>query len=101
MQGRRSGLATKIRNEVPAVVPVHCLAHCLNLCLQDAGWKLITVETLYEIHQTTHDEYGFKAAGLLSALEKFSTLFRVIWFLEHLKHFLTPCRVIGYNHFSS
>ena len=40
MQGRRSGLATKIRNEVPAAVPVHCLAHCLNLCLQDAGRKL-------------------------------------------------------------
>ena len=139
MQGRRSGLATKIRNEVPAAVPVHCLAHCLNLCLQDAVRKLpflrdaldtarelaqlikfspkrahlfseilaqsdtngvniialcptrwtartmainvilcdysVLMETLYEVHQTTHDEYGFKAAGLLSALEKFSTLF--------------------------
>ena len=40
MQGRRKGLATRIRNEVPAAVPVHCLAHCLNLCLQDAGRKL-------------------------------------------------------------
>ena len=34
----------------------------------------VLMETLYEVHQATHDEYGFKAAGLLSALEKFSTL---------------------------
>jgi len=40
MQGKRNGLATKIRKEVPAALPVHCLAHCLNLCLQDAGRKL-------------------------------------------------------------
>ena len=33
------------------------------------------METLDEIHQTTRDEYGLKAAGLLSALEKFSILF--------------------------
>ena len=39
MQGKRNGLATKIRSKVPAAVPVHCLAHCLNLCLQDAGRK--------------------------------------------------------------
>ena len=35
----------------------------------------ILMETLDEVHQTTRDEYGLKAAGLLSALEKFSTLF--------------------------
>jgi len=40
MQGKRNGLATKIRKEVPAALPVHCLAHCLNLRLQDAGRKL-------------------------------------------------------------
>ena len=40
MQGKRSGLATRIRGEVPAAIPVHCLGHCLNLCLQDAGRKL-------------------------------------------------------------
>ena len=37
MQGKRKGLATLIRNEVPAALPVHCLAHSLNLCLQDVG----------------------------------------------------------------
>ena len=33
------------------------------------------MNTLSEIHSTSRDEYGLKAAGLLSALEKFSTLF--------------------------
>ncbi len=37
MQGKRKGLAKLVRNEVPAALPVHCLAHSLNLCLQDAG----------------------------------------------------------------
>ena len=42
------------------------------------------METLDEVHQTTHDEYGYKAAGLLSALEKFSTLFGLK--LSHLAY---------------
>ena len=33
------------------------------------------IETMAEIHSTTHDEYGLRAGGILSALEKFSTLF--------------------------
>ena len=40
MQEKLNGLATKIKNEVPAALPVHCLAHSLNLCLQDAGRNL-------------------------------------------------------------
>ncbi len=40
MQGRRKGLATLFRNEVPAALPVHRLAHSLNLCLQDAGRQI-------------------------------------------------------------
>ena len=35
----------------------------------------VLMETLDEVHQTTKDEYGLKAAGLLSSMEKFSTLF--------------------------
>ena len=31
MQGRRKGLATRIKAEVPTALPVHCLAHSLNL----------------------------------------------------------------------
>ena len=139
MQGRRSGVATRFRNENPAAIAVHCCAHSLNLCLQDIGRKLpcirdaletvkdiskliryspkrshlfstklqesddvcvtlkplcptrwtartaaieailtdytLLLETLDEIHSTTHDEYGLKANGLFQSLEKFSTLF--------------------------
>lgn len=35
MQGNFKGVATRIQQEVPSAVHVHCLAHCLNLCLQD------------------------------------------------------------------
>ena len=40
MLGKRSGLVTRIRQEIPSALPVHCLAHSLNLCLQDAGRQL-------------------------------------------------------------
>ena len=138
MQGRRNGVATRISEEQPAAIPVHCCAHSLNLCLQDTGRKLVCIrdaleicreitnlirlspkrlhlfstclqatttgvalkqfcptrwtartaaidailkdymllmETLEEIHATTHDEYGLKAGGCLQYLEKFTTLF--------------------------
>ena len=42
MQGIRKGIATQIRSENPAALPVHCFAHSFNLCLQDAG-RQITV----------------------------------------------------------
>ena len=43
MHGKRNGLVTKIKNEVPAALSVHCFAHCLNLCLQDAGRQLLFI----------------------------------------------------------
>ena len=138
MQGRRTGVATRVRSEQPAAIPVHCCAHSLNLCLQDAGRRIVCIrdalevcrevtnlirfspkrlhlfslnltssyggvslkplsttrwtartaaidailkdysvlmETMEEIHATTHDEYGLKASGCLHSLEKFNTLF--------------------------
>jgi len=39
MQGKRTGLATRNKNEAPAALPVHCLCHCLNLYLRDADQK--------------------------------------------------------------
>ena len=33
------------------------------------------METMAEINSTTHDEYGLKAGGILTALETFWTLF--------------------------
>ena len=41
MQGKRNGVATRIKKEVPAAISVHCFSHSLNLCLQDAGRKLV------------------------------------------------------------
>ena len=40
MQGKRTGVATQIKNDNSAALPVHCFAHSLNLCLQDAGYKI-------------------------------------------------------------
>ena len=37
----------------------------------------ILMETLEEVQQTTRDEYGSIAAGLVTAIEKFSTLLRL------------------------
>ena len=53
MQGKRTGVATQIKNDNPAAIPVHCFAHSLNLCLQDAGRKITllrnALETVTEI----------------------------------------------------
>ena len=50
-QGRRTGVATRVRNEQPAALPVHCCAHSLNLhvCLQDAGRKLVCIKDALEV----------------------------------------------------
>ena len=60
--------------KIKALCPTRWTARteALSALLSDYS---ILMETLDEIHQTTRDEYGYKAAGLLSALEKFSTLF--------------------------
>ena len=152
MQGRLSGVAARIRQDVPQALPVHCLAHSLNLCLQDSGRKItllrdaldivreivqlinkspkrkhlfseklithdsvhkglkqlcptrwtvraeamdavlkqykVIIETMEEVHSTTHDEYGLKAGGIVTALEKRDTLFGLK--LGHL-HILFGC----------
>ena len=49
MQGRRKGVATQIRKEAPAALPVHCFAHSLNLCLQDAGRKVALLRDALDI----------------------------------------------------
>ena len=49
MQGRRKGLATLIRAEVPAALHVHCLAHSLDLCLQDAGRKILLLRDAIDL----------------------------------------------------
>lgn len=51
MQGRRTGVVTRVSNEQPAALPVHCCAHSLNLCLQDAGRKLVYLRDALEIYR--------------------------------------------------
>ena len=45
------------------------------------------METMAEINSTTHDEYGLKAAGMLTSLEKFSILFVDIFSLQQLSKY--------------
>ena len=40
---------TRVSNEQPAALPVHCCAHSLNLCLQDPGRKLVCLRDALEI----------------------------------------------------
>ena len=49
MQGKRTGVATRILSEQPAALPVHCFAHSLNLCLQDAGRKLVSLRDTLQL----------------------------------------------------
>ena len=49
MQGRRTGVATRVCCEQPAAVPMHCCAHSLNLWLQDAGQKLTYIRDALEV----------------------------------------------------
>ena len=49
MQGRRTGVATRIRSEQPASAPLHCCAHSLNFCLQDTGHQLVCIRDALEI----------------------------------------------------
>ena len=55
MQGKQTGVATRLSNECPAAVPVHCCAHSLNLCLQDVGRKIAclrdALETVREVNK--------------------------------------------------
>ena len=49
MQGSRTGVATRILQEQPAALPVHCLAHSSNICLEDAARKLVCLRDAIEI----------------------------------------------------
>ncbi len=39
MSGKKSGLSTRIKNDYPSALSVHCFAHCVNLNCQDAAKK--------------------------------------------------------------
>ena len=39
----------------------------------------VIIDAMEEVNQTTHVEYGLKAAGVLATLEKFEMLFYLKW----------------------
>ena len=66
MQGHRKGLATQIKKECTAALSVHCIAHSLNLCLQDAGRKLMFLQDALEIVREIANLVSPKRASLFS-----------------------------------
>ena len=65
MLGKKS---TRFLKENAAAIPIHCCTHSLNLCLQDAGRKLVSLrdalETVREISNLIH--YSPKRSHLFS-----------------------------------
>ena len=49
MQGRRTRVATQIRDSNPAALSVHCFGHCLKLCLQDVARQILTLRDALDI----------------------------------------------------
>lgn len=41
------------QNDVPAALPVHCLAHSLNLCLQDAARQIELLRDAIDVRETS------------------------------------------------
>ena len=61
----------------------HCLSCVLTECVRTAAFQSIVsnytilCEALEKINAECHDEYGRKAGGFLTQLEKFSTFFGI------------------------
>ena len=71
MQGHRIGVATQIIKECPSALAVHCFAHSLNLCLQDAGRKLVLLQDALEMVR--------EIANLIKVSPKRASLFSQVY----------------------
>ena len=49
MMGHLRGVATRIQEEQPSAIKVHCLAHCLNLCLQSVSRKCQPIRNALDV----------------------------------------------------
>ena len=49
MMGHLNGAAVQIQREVPAALPIHCLAHYLNLVLEEAGKKVTPIRDALDL----------------------------------------------------
>lgn len=70
MQGRRTGVATRILAENPAAIPVHCLAHSLNLCLQGVGKSILQLRNALEAVREISNLIRFSPKRLTLFLSK-------------------------------
>ena len=75
MQGPRKRVATHIKKECPSALAVRCFAYSLNLCLQDAGRKLVFLRDVLEMVREITKLINFspKRASLLSQVHISST----------------------------
>lgn len=55
MTGHINGVASRIKNEVPAAVSIHCAAHSLQLCLQDATAACKPIRNALNIASDLHN----------------------------------------------
>lgn len=70
MQGRRTGVATRILADNKAAVPVHCLAHSLNLCLQGVGKSIMPLRNALEAVREISNLIRFSQKRLTLFLSK-------------------------------
>ena len=49
MQGKEKGVATRILQDTPSALHVHCLAHCINLVLQEASRQCRVIRDALDI----------------------------------------------------
>ena len=59
MMGSKSGVATRIKQEAPHVIPVHCVAHTIELAVLDAVKNLDFVSRFEETLKGIYNFYHF------------------------------------------
>ena len=71
MSGRRSGVATRIQQEEPRALYVHCMGHSLNLAVQDTSRSVKvmadTFDTVLELAKVF--KYSAKKKSMLLKLK--------------------------------
>lgn len=64
-----NGVATKIENDVPTALYLHCFAHCTNLCLQSVDRKCALVRDALDLVMEI-SQFSPKRSTLFSDVQK-------------------------------
>ncbi|XP_046574539.1 zinc finger protein 862-like [Haliotis rubra] len=59
MMGRKGGVAAKLRNDVPHVIPIPCIAHRLELAMKNAGKDLSLLSSLDKLMEDVYKFYHY------------------------------------------